>query len=589
METSTLIYLVVGATFALYIGIAIWTRAGSTSEYYVASKGVHPVANGMATGADWMSAASFISMAGIISFTGYDGSVYLMGWTGGYVLLAMCLAPYLRKFGRYTVPEFVGTRYYSQTARVVAVICVIFISFTYVAGQMRGVGIVFSRYLEIDINMGVIIGMAIVFFYSVLGGMKGITYTQVAQYCVMIFAYMVPAIYISILITGNPIPQLGFGSTVSGTDISVLDRLNGLGAELGFTAYTDGTKSTIDVFAITMALMVGTAGLPHVIVRFFTTPTVRDARKSAGYALLFIAILYTTAPAVAAFARTNLLTSIPNVSYEQAPQWFKTWENAGLIAWQDKNGDGIIQYGVGAPFAGAPQFTNERGEHNERLVSNAPTADETELYVDRDIIVLANPEIANLPGWVVALIAAGGLAAALSTAAGLLLVISTSISHDLLKSNFKKDISEKGELLAARIAAGVAVIVAGLFGIYPPAFVAQVVAFAFGLAAASFFPVIVMGIFSKKMNKEGAIAGMAVGLIFTFSYIVFFKFISPELDNAEHWWFGISPEGIGTLGMILNFVVSVAVASVTKAPPEEIQHLIEDIRVPRGAGGAIAH
>jgi len=589
METTTLIYLVVGATFALYIGIAIWTRAGSTSEYYVASKGVHPVANGMATGADWMSAASFISMAGIISFTGYDGSVYLMGWTGGYVLLAMCLAPYLRKFGRYTVPEFVGTRYYSQTARVVAVICVIFISFTYVAGQMRGVGIVFSRYLEIDINMGVIIGMAIVFFYSVLGGMKGITYTQVAQYCVMIFAYMVPAIYISILITGNPIPQLGFGSTVVGTDTSVLDRLNGLGAELGFTAYTDGTKSTIDVFAITLALMVGTAGLPHVIVRFFTTPTVRDARKSAGYALLFIAILYTTAPAVAAFARTNLLTSIPGVSYEQAPEWFKTWENAGLIAWQDKNGDGIIQYGAGAPFAGAPQFTNERGEHNERLVSNAPTADETELYVDRDIIVLANPEIANLPGWVVALIAAGGLAAALSTAAGLLLVISTSISHDLLKSNFKKDISEKGELLAARVAAGVAVIVAGLFGIYPPAFVAQVVAFAFGLAAASFFPVIVMGIFSKKMNKEGAIAGMAVGLIFTFSYIVFFKFISPEFDNAEHWWFGISPEGIGSLGMILNFVVSVAVASVTKAPPEDIQHLIEDIRVPRGAGGAIAH
>ncbi|WP_285276463.1 sodium:solute symporter family protein [Halopseudomonas bauzanensis] len=589
METQTLIYLVVGATFALYIGIAIWTRAGSTSEYYVASKGVHPIANGMATGADWMSAASFISMAGIISFTGYDGSVYLMGWTGGYVLLAMCLAPYLRKFGRYTVPEFVGTRYYSQTARVVAVICVIFISFTYVAGQMRGVGIVFSRYLEIDINMGVIIGMAIVFFYSVLGGMKGITYTQVAQYCVMIFAYMVPAIYISILITGNPIPQFGFGDTVSGTDTSVLDRLNGLGAELGFTSYTDGTKSTIDVFAITMALMVGTAGLPHVIVRFFTTPTVRDARKSAGYALLFIAILYTTAPAVAAFARINLLTSVPDVAYEQAPGWMKTWENAGLIAWQDKNGDGVIQYGAGAPFAGAPNFTDERGANGERLISNAPTAAETELYVDRDIMVLANPEIANLPGWVVALIAAGGLAAALSTAAGLLLVISTSISHDLLKSNFKKDISEKGELLAARIAAGVAVIVAGLFGIYPPAFVAQVVAFAFGLAAASFFPVIVMGIFSKKMNKEGAIAGMAVGLVFTFSYIVFFKFISPELDNAEHWWFGISPEGIGTLGMIFNFIASVAVASVTKAPPEEIQHLIEDIRVPRGAGDAIAH
>lgn len=589
METQTLIYLVVGATFALYIGIAIWTRAGSTSEYYVASKGVHPIANGMATGADWMSAASFISMAGIISFTGYDGSVYLMGWTGGYVLLAMCLAPYLRKFGRYTVPEFVGTRYYSQTARVVAVVCVIFISFTYVAGQMRGVGIVFSRYLEIDINMGVMIGMAIVFFYSVLGGMKGITYTQVAQYCVMIFAYMVPAIYISILITGNPIPQFGFGDTVSGTDTSVLDRLNGLGAELGFTSYTDGTKSTIDVFAITMALMVGTAGLPHVIVRFFTTPTVRDARKSAGYALLFIAILYTTAPAVAAFARINLLTNVPDVAYQEAPEWIKTWENAGLIAWQDKNGDGVIQYGAGAPFSGSPQFTDERGANGERLISNAPTAAETELYVDRDIMVLANPEIANLPGWVVALIAAGGLAAALSTAAGLLLVISTSISHDLLKSNFKKDISEKGELLAARIAAGVAVIVAGLFGIYPPAFVAQVVAFAFGLAAASFFPVIVMGIFSKKMNKEGAIAGMAVGLVFTFSYIVFFKFISPELDTAEHWWFGISPEGIGTLGMIFNFVVSVAVASVTKAPPEDIQHLIEDIRVPRGAGAAIAH
>lgn len=589
METQTLIYLMVGATFALYIGIAIWTRAGSTSEYYVASKGVHPIANGMATGADWMSAASFISMAGIISFTGYDGSVYLMGWTGGYVLLAMCLAPYLRKFGRYTVPEFVGTRYYSQTARVVAVICVIFISFTYVAGQMRGVGIVFSRYLEIDINMGVIIGMAIVFFYSVLGGMKGITYTQVAQYCVMIFAYMVPAIYISILITGNPIPQFGFGDTVTGTDTAVLDRLNGLGAELGFTSYTDGTKSTIDVFAITMALMVGTAGLPHVIVRFFTTPTVRDARKSAGYALLFIAILYTTAPAVAAFARINLLTNVPDVAYQEAPEWIKTWENAGLIAWQDKNGDGVIQYGAGAPFTGSPQFTDERGANGERLISNAPTAAETELYVDRDIIVLANPEIASLPGWVVALIAAGGLAAALSTAAGLLLVISTSISHDLLKSNFKKDISEKGELLAARVAAGVAVVIAGLFGIYPPAFVAQVVAFAFGLAAASFFPVIVMGIFSKKMNKEGAIAGMAVGLVFTFSYIVFFKFISPEMDNAAHWWFGISPEGIGTLGMILNFIASVSVASVTKAPPEHIQHLIEDIRVPRGAGGAIDH
>jgi cation/acetate symporter len=588
MDTQTLIYLFVGATFALYIGIAIWTRAGSTSEYYVASKGVHPVLNGMATGADWMSAASFISMAGIISFIGLDGSVYLMGWTGGYVLLAMCLAPYLRKFGKFTVPEFIGERYYSQTARVVAVICVIFISFTYVAGQMRGVGIVFSRYLEVDINTGVVIGMAIVFFYSVLGGMKGITYTQVAQYCVMIFAYMVPAIYISMMITGNPIPQLGFGSEVTGTGQSVLERLNGLSTELGFATYTDGSKSTIDVFFITMALMVGTAGLPHVIVRFFTTPTVRAARLSAGYALLFIAILYTTAPAIAAFARTNLLTTLPGISYSEAPQWVSNWEKSGLIAWLDKNGDGKIQYGPGAPFAGAPSFGPERGEHGQRMVTNAPTPAATELYVDRDIMVLANPEIANLPGWVIALIAAGGLAAALSTAAGLLLVISTSISHDLLKSNIMPNISEKQELLAARISAGVAVMVAGLFGIYPPAFVAQVVAFAFGLAAASFFPAIVMGIFSKKMNKEGAIAGMVVGLVFTFSYIVYYKFIFPTAGPAD-WWFGISPEGIGTLGMIFNFVVSIIVAQVTAAPPEHIQHIIEDIRIPRGAGAAIDH
>ena len=588
MDTQTLIYLFVGASFALYIGIAIWTRAGSTSEYYVASKGVHPVLNGMATGADWMSAASFISMAGIIAFAGYDGSVYLMGWTGGYVLLAMCLAPYLRKFGKFTVPEFVGARYYSQTARVVAVICVIFISFTYVAGQMRGVGIVFSRYLEVDINVGVIIGMCIVFFYSVLGGMKGITYTQVAQYCVMIFAYMVPAIFISMMVTGNPIPQLGFGSEVSGTGQSVLERLNGLGAELGFTPYTDGSKSTTDIFFITMALMVGTAGLPHVIVRFFTTPTVRDARKSAGFALLFIAVLYSTAPAVAAFARTNLLTSVPNTSYEEVPAWFKTWENAGLIAWVDKNSDGVIQYGPGAAFAGKPEFTAERGTSGERLLKNAPTPANTELYVDNDIMVLANPEIAGLPGWVIALIAAGGLAAALSTAAGLLLVISTSISHDLLKSNMMPNISEKKELLAARIAAGVAVVVAGLFGIYPPAFVAQVVAFAFGLAAASFFPVIVMGIFSKKMNKEGAIAGMLVGLIFTFTYIVYYKFINPTAGPNE-WWFGISPEGIGTLGMIFNFIAAVVVSKFTAAPPEHIQHLVEDIRVPRGAGAAIDH
>jgi cation/acetate symporter len=589
MDTQTLIYLFVGVTFALYIGIALYTRAGSTSEYYIASKGVHPIANGMATGADWMSAASFISMAGIISFVGLDGSVYLMGWTGGYVLLAMCLAPYLRKFGKFTVPDFIGERYYSQTARLVAVVCVIFISFTYVAGQMRGVGIVFSRYLEVDINTGVVIGMCIVFFYSVLGGMKGITYTQVAQYCVMIFAYMVPAIYISMMITGNPIPQLGFGSDVIGSNQSVLERLNGLSTELGFNTYTDGSKSTIDVFFITMALMVGTAGLPHVIVRFFTTPTVRAARLSAGYALLFIAILYTTAPAIAAFARINLLSTIPESSYSEAPQWVTNWEKSGLIAWMDKNGDGKIQYGPGAPFVGAPVFSAEKGVNGERMVTNAATPAATEFYVDRDIMVLANPEIANLPGWVIALIAAGGLAAALSTAAGLLLVISTSISHDLLKSSLMPNIGEKQELLAARCAAGVAVVVAGLFGIYPPAFVAQVVAFAFGLAAASFFPAIVMGIFSKKMNKEGAIAGMVVGLAFTFSYIVYFKFVNPAMDNAEHWWFGISAEGIGTLGMIFNFAVAVLVAKVTAAPPEHIQHIIEDIRIPRGAGAAIDH
>ncbi|SHL76458.1 sodium:solute symporter family protein [Phytopseudomonas punonensis] len=588
MSTQFLIYLFVGATFALYIGIALWTRAGSTSEYYVASKGVHPVLNGMATGADWMSAASFISMAGIIAFAGYDGSVYLMGWTGGYVLLAMCLAPYLRKFGKFTVPEFIGTRYYSQTARMVAVVCVIFISFTYVAGQMRGVGIVFSRYLEVSIETGVVIGMAIVFFYSVLGGMKGITYTQVAQYCVMIFAYMVPAIFISIMITGNPIPQLGFGSEVTGTGQSVLERLNGLGAELGFTPYTDGSKSTTDVFFITMALMVGTAGLPHVIVRFFTTPTVKDARKSAGYALLFIAVLYTTAPAVAAFARTNLLTSIPNTSYEEAPNWFKTWENSGLIGWLDKNNDGVIQYGPGAAFAGKPTYSAERGDVGQRMLTNEPTAAGNEVYVDNDIMVLANPEIAGLPGWVIALIAAGGLAAALSTAAGLLLVISTSISHDLLKSNLMPTISEKKELLAARIAAGLAVVIAGLFGIYPPGFVAQVVAFAFGLAAASFFPAIVMGIFYKRMNKEGAIAGMVVGLTFTFAYIIYFKFINPTA-TANEWWFGISPEGIGTLGMIFNFVVAFVVSRMTAPPPEHIQHLVEDIRVPRGAGAAVDH
>lgn len=589
MDTQLLIYLFVGGTFALYIGIAVWSKAGSTSEYYVASKGVHPIANGMATAADWMSAASFISMAGIISFAGYDASVYLMGWTGGYVLLAMCLAPYLRKFGKFTVPEFIGERYYSQTARVVAIICVIFISFTYVAGQMRGVGIVFSRYLEVGINAGVFIGMAIVFFYAVLGGMKGITYTQVAQYCVMIIAYLIPAIFMSMLITGNPIPQLGFGGTVEGTDQSVLERLNGLLTELGFAEYTSGTKSTIDVFAITLALMVGTAGLPHVIVRFFTVPKVSDARLSAGYALVFIALLYTTAPAVAAFGRLNLINTVEGTQYQELPAWFSAWENSGLIAWKDKNDDGVIQYRDGAAFVGNPNFAGERGEYGQRQLENPPTENTNELYVDRDIMVLANPEIAGLPGWVIALIAAGGLAAALSTAAGLLLVISTSISHDLLKSNLMPNISEKAELLAARLSAAVAIFIAGYFGINPPGFVAQVVAFAFGLAAASFFPAIIMGIFYKRMNKEGAVSGMIVGLAFTFSYIVYFKFVSPELNTADNWWFGISPEGIGTLGMIFNFVVAFAVSRVTAPPPDHIQHLVEDIRVPRGAAAAVAH
>ena len=589
MDTQTLTYLFVGASFALYIFIAIRSRAGSTGEYYVAGKGVHPIANGMATGADWMSAASFISMAGIISFVGRDGAVYLMGWTGGYVLLAMCLAPYLRKFGKFTVPDFVGERYYSQLARVVAVVCVIFISFTYVAGQMRGVGIVFSRYLEVDINVGVMIGMAIVFFYAVLGGMKGITYTQVAQYCVMIFAFMVPAIFISMMITGNPVPQLGFGSNVLGSDMSVLEKLNGLSEELGFAQYTDGSKSTIDMFFITMALMVGTAGLPHVIVRFFTTPTVRDARKSAGYALLFIAILYTTAPAVASFARINLLNTVSDASYQEMPEWFSNWENSGLIAWTDKNADGKIQYHPGKPMEGKPQFTDERGVNGERLVSNNATANNNELYVDRDIMVLANPEIAQLPGWVVALVAAGGLAAALSTAAGLLLVISTSISHDLLKRNLMPGITDKQELLAARGAAAVAVVIAGLFGIYPPAFVAQVVAFAFGLAAASFFPAILMGIFYKRMNKEGAVTGMIVGLTFTFSYIVYFKFINPGANSADNWLFGVSPEGIGTVGMLLNFAISMVVCHLTAAPPQDIQDLVEDIRVPSKGGVESAH
>ena len=562
MDILTWTYIIVGLTFVLYIGIAIKTRASSTKEFYIAGGGVSPLANGIATAADWMSAASFISMAGLISFMGYDGSVYLMGWTGGYVLLALLLAPYLRKFGKYTVPDFVGDRYYSQTARLVAVVAAIFISFTYVAGQMRGVGIVFSRFLEVDINTGVIIGMIIVVFYSVLGGMKGITYTQVAQYCVLIFAYMVPAIFISLQLTGNPIPQLGFGGTLNdGTYL--LDKVDGLLTELGFIAYTSGSKGMLDMFFITAALMVGTAGLPHVIVRFFTVPKVKDARKSAGYALLFIAILYTTAPAVGVFGIYNMITNINGQKIESLPTWVQNWQKTGLITIEDKNQDGMIIY-------------------QKDKVKN-------ELTIDKDIMVLANPEIAGLPNWVVALVAAGGLAAALSTAAGLLLVISTAISRDLLKNALAPNISEKSELLYARMAAIFAVVVAGYFGVNPPGFVAEVVAFAFGLAAASFFPIIIMGIFSKRMNKEGAIAGMIIGLIFTLGYLIYFKFMNPELNNKDHWWFGISPEGIGTLGMILNFVVSIIISKFTPPPPKHIQDLVEEIRIPRGATSAIIH
>ena len=602
--------IIVGLSFALYIGIAVWSRAGSTGEFYVAGGGVHPVANGMATAADWMSAASFISMAGIISFIGYDGSVYLMGWTGGYVLLALLLAPYLRKFGKFTVPDFVGDRYYSSAGRLIAVVCAIFVSFTYVAGQMRGVGVVFSRFLEVDINTGVVIGMVIVFSYAVLGGMKGITYTQVAQYVILIFAYMLPAIFISILLTNNPIPQLGFGGVLagevgekiaSGENVHLLEKLNQLHRELGFAEYTSGSKPMIDVIFITMALMVGTAGLPHVIIRFYTVPKVRDARISAGWALLFIAILYTTAPAVAAFARTNLIEDIRDARYDATaasagentiPSWFKTWEGTGLIAWLDKNDDGRVRYdGSGAPFEGKPSFVTAddgsvvRGEAGQRKVSNPPTSNTNEVYIDRDIMVLANPEIADLPAWVIALIAAGGLAAALSTAAGLLLVVSTAVSHDLIKRTIRPDISERGELLAARIAAAVAVVVAGYFGINPPGFVAQVVAFAFGLAASSFFPAIILGIFDKKMNREGALTGMVTGIVFTSAYIIYFKFLGGTKDQ---YWFGISPEGIGTFGMLLNATLAIGVSRFTPAPPEDIQNLVEDIRVPKGSKQASA-
>ena len=555
MDSQFWTYLLVGITFTLYIGIAIWSRAQSTKEFYVAGAGIHPVLNGMATAADWMSAASFISMAGIISFLGYGGSQYLMGWTGGYVLLALCLAPYLRKFGKFTVPDFIGERYYSSNARLIALICAIFVSFTYVVGQMKGVGVAFSRFLEISYDSGVIIGIAIVFFYAVLGGMKGITYTQVAQYCVLIFAFTVPAIYISLQATGNPIPQVGFGSkTLDG--VYLLEKLNQLSVDLGFEKYTDINRTTlINVFFITAALMFGTAGLPHVIVRFFTVPKVRDARISAGWALLFISLLYTTAPAVAAFAKVNLINTVSNARYADVPEWFKNWENTGLLQFDDKNQDGVIQY------VADPQIN--------------------ELSIDRDIMVLANPEIANLPAWVVGLIVAGGLAAALSTAAGLLLVISTSISHDLLKKNLNPKISEKGELWAARIAIAVAVVAAGLAGLNPPGFVAEVVALAFGLAASSFFPAIILGIFDKRMNKEGAISGMIVGILFTAIYIFYFK---PQLGGPgtpDNYLFGISPEGIGTIGMFINFIIAIVVSRLTKPTPERIKELVENIRYPK--------
>ena len=582
MNVQEWTFLTVGLSFSLYIIIAFISRARSTSDFYVAGKGIHPVINGMATAADWMSAASFLSMAGLIAFLGKDGSVYLMGWTGGYVLLALLLAPYLRKFGQFTVPDFIGERYYSNTARVVSVLCLIFISFTYIAGQMRGVGIVFSRFLEVDINLGVFIGMGIVFVYAVWGGMKGITYTQVAQYTVLIFAYLVPAIYISIIMTNNPIPQLGFGSTLVNSSEFLLDKLDKVTSDLGFTPYTENAKSKIDVFCITAALMVGTAGLPHVIVRFFTVPSFGAARKSAGYALIFIALLYTTAPAVSAFARMNLIDSIHDKAYSDSPQWFKNWEEIGLIAWKDKNSDGLINYSSGNALENVkPVYLNERGLYGERKVLNkANEPNNNEIYIDRDIIVLANPEIAQLPFWVIALVAAGGVAAALSTAAGLLIAISSAISHDLLKKTFMPSINEKQELLYSRLATALAISIAGLFGIYPPAFVAQVVAFAFGLAASTLFPVLLLGIFSKRLNKEGAICGMLAGLVFTSGYIIYFKFISPHLNNEEYWFLSISPEGIGFIGMLINLSVAVIVSFLTKAPPENVIRMIEKIRSP---------
>jgi cation/acetate symporter len=628
MELQSLIYLFVGISFAVYIGIAIWARAGSTKEFYIAGGGVHPIANGMATAADWMSAASFISLAGIIAFKGSDGGAYLMGWTGGYVLLAMLLAPYLRKFGKFTVPDFVGDRYYSDVARTVAVVAVIFISFTYVAGQMRGVGIVFSRFLQVDVNTGVMLGMGIVFIYSVLGGMKGITYTQVAQYVVMIFAFTVPAIFLSLQVTDTFLPQLGLfaqtafefndGIKVIPEGTYLMHALDQAVNDLGFNNYTE-PGSVFNMFMLTIVLMAGTAGLPHVIVRFFTVPTVKDARISAGWALIFIAIMYTTIASVAAFSRVNLISNVQNVEYKtfvnggvtkadgtiNNGSWFKTWEQGGLLAWNDRNGDGKIQYANGSAFEGKPAFDGkEVAADGHRLTTNAkgaPTPEElsknngiaNEIYVDRDIMVLANPEIANLPNWVIALMAAGGLAAALSTAAGLLLVISASISHDLFgqvimkdKETGKSTLSEAAELNLARGAAVVAILVAGYLGINPPGFVAQVVAFAFGLAAASFFPVIILGVFDKRMNKEGAIAGMSIGLAFTFIYIVYFVFMG---GVKEDYLFGIAPTGIGTIGMIIHFIVAYVVSRLTPPPPQEIQDLVESIRLPSGAGEAVDH
>lgn len=584
-------YLIVGATFALYIGIAWSARVKDTKGFYVAGGGVPPLANGMATAADWMSAASFISMSGMIAFMGYAGCMYLMGWTGGYVLLALLLAPYLRKFGKFTVPDFVGDRYYSSAARVVALVCAIFVSLTYVAGQMRGVGIVFSRFLEVDVNTGVIIGMVLVFFYAGIGGMKGITWTQVAQYCVLITAFLVPAIAISAKLTGHYLPQIGFGSTLVDGPHSgkyLLDTLNQIGTDLGFAEYTSafgaGSKPMIDVFAITMCLMVGTAGLPHVIIRFYTVPTVRAARISAFYALIFIAILYTTAPALGAFARYTLTNVLSDTTYATAPSWFKNWEKTGLLAWMDKNGDGVITYRAGAPFKGKPVFSGEAGPAGQRMLKNEATDNANELYIDNDIMVLATPEISQLPNWVIALVAAGGLAAALSTAAGLLLVISSAISHDLYYRIINREASEQKRLAIGRIMMGIAVLVAGYFGINPPGFVAQVVAFAFGLASASFFPVIVLGIFWKRATREGAISGMVTGIGFTMFYIVQTKFM-----GAAPWFMNISPEGIGTVGMLINFAVTIVVSLCTAAPPAAVQDMVESVRIPRGAGAAVDH